>query len=60
MSDNPVKWWDNRKAAYLGFRPNDSSSDFAASFPLSADRPDDGDLTSIYQGGPFVVAGPKY
>jgi len=24
VSDNPVKWWDNAKAAHLGFRPRDS------------------------------------
>ena len=35
-SDNPVKWWDNAKAGFLGFNPQDSSAQFAG--PLSGDR----------------------
>ena len=60
VSDNPAKWWDNSKAAHLGFTPKDSSSEFAGRFPLTASWPDADDKTSTYQGGPFVVAGPQY
>lgn len=58
MSDNRNKWWDNSKAAHLGFRPRDSSDAHraqveAAGPPLPADDP-----AAIYQGGAFVHAGP--
>ena len=59
-SDNDAKWWDNRKAAHLGYVPQASSRDFAANFPPTAERPAAGDLPTIYQGGPFVTAGPMY
>jgi len=58
MSDNSVKWWDNSKAAHLGFRPKDSSDPQrerveSAAPPPAADHP-----TAVYQGGAFVLAGP--
>ena len=59
-SGNAATWWDNRKAAHLGFKPKDSSAKFAGLFPDTAERPADGDMTTIFQGGPFVTAGPKY
>ncbi|TFW34034.1 NAD-dependent epimerase/dehydratase family protein [Massilia horti] len=59
-SDNDASWWDNRKAAHLGFRPKDSSRQFKHLFPDTAERPDDGDPATYYMGGPFVTAGPMY
>jgi uronate dehydrogenase len=59
-SDNATRWWDNSKAAHLGYKPSHSSSEFADRFPDSAERPAPDDATSIYQGGPFVTAGPMY
>ncbi|MGV7210832.1 NAD-dependent epimerase/dehydratase family protein [Oxalobacteraceae bacterium A2-2] len=59
-SQNAARWWDNRKAAHLGYVPQKSSAEFAANFPASADYPDDSDPATIYQGGPFVTAGPMY
>jgi uronate dehydrogenase len=67
MSDNAGKWWDNSKAAHLGFRPRDSADRDRErvereSRPLAPDResrplaPDD--PAAIYQGGSFVHAGP--
>ena len=58
MSDNTHKWWDNSRAAHIGFKPRDSSEVFrerveAARPPLPADDP-----AAIYQGGAFVHAGP--
>ena len=60
MSDNDSSWWDNSKAAHLGYRPKDSSRKFAHLFPDTAERPPQDDMASTYQGGPFTVAGPKY
>ncbi|MDL2354527.1 MAG: NAD(P)-dependent oxidoreductase [Pseudomonadota bacterium] len=60
VSDNATLWVDNRKAAHLGYRPKDSSTPFAALFPATGERPEAGDVTSIYQGGPFILAGPQY
>lgn len=58
MSDNDAAWWDNSKAAHLGFRPRHSSRQFAHLFPDSADYPAADDLPGRYQGGPFVTIGP--
>ncbi|SNS14680.1 uronate dehydrogenase [Noviherbaspirillum humi] len=57
MSANRDVWWDNSKAAHLGFTPKDSSEPFRAAIeqqpPVAEDDP-----LMIYQGGRFVVAGP--
>jgi uronate dehydrogenase len=58
VSDNRIKWVDNTKAAFLGFRPQDSSSQFEARFPASAPDAQLDDPTQRFQGGPFVLAGP--
>jgi uronate dehydrogenase len=57
-SDNPIKWWDNTKAAFLGFNPRDRSARFASRFPATA--PDDSrdDPAQRFQGGPFVLGEP--
>lgn len=58
VSDNPAKWVDNTGASHLGFRPRDSSAQFAHLFPPEAPGADLDDPTQRYQGGPFVLAGP--
>jgi uronate dehydrogenase len=60
MSDNDSVWWDNRYAAHLGYRPKDSSSKFAHLFPDSAEFPAKEDITTIYQGGKFLLDGPMF
>jgi uronate dehydrogenase len=57
-SDNPVKWWDNTKAGFLGFRPRDSSARFAERFPVTAPNADLDDPAHRFQGGAFVVGEP--
>jgi uronate dehydrogenase len=57
-SDNPVKWWDNSKAGFLGFNPQDSSAQFADRFPASAPTPERDDPAQRFQGGPFVLGEP--
>ncbi|WP_233575830.1 NAD-dependent epimerase/dehydratase family protein [Noviherbaspirillum saxi] len=56
-SDNRDAWWDNSKAAHLGFHPKDSSEPFRAKVeaqpPASPDDP-----MMVYQGGRFVTHGP--
>jgi uronate dehydrogenase len=57
VSDNAVRWWDNARASHLGFMPRESSRRFADRFPPSG--PVDGaDPEHVFQGGPWVVAGP--
>lgn len=58
-SGNDTTWYDNRKAGHLGFKPKDSSRAFKPMFPDTAERPGD-DPATIFQGGPFVTAGPMY
>ncbi|KVT34812.1 NAD-dependent epimerase/dehydratase family protein [Burkholderia ubonensis] len=58
VSDNPVKWWDNTKAGFLGFRPRDSSEQFAGRFALTAPSTDFDDPAQRFQGGGFVVGEP--
>ncbi|VVE42142.1 NAD-dependent dehydratase [Pandoraea communis] len=58
VSNNPTLWVDNTKAAFLGFRAQDSSAEFAGLFPLKAPDPQMDDWTQRFQGGPFVLLGP--
>lgn len=60
VSDNPVRWWDNSAAAHLGYRPAHSSREFAGRFPATGTWVDGDDVTGVYQGGPFLTAGPIY
>lgn len=57
-SNNSVSWWDNAKAAHLGFKPKDSS-DVQRERVEAANPPlDRNDPAGIFQGGAFVCAGP--
>jgi uronate dehydrogenase len=57
MSANRDRWWDNSKAAHIGFQPQDSSEVFRAQ--VEAMPPvDPADPAAMYQGGGFVKAGP--
>lgn len=60
MSDNDSVWWDNRYAAHLGYRPRDSSAKFAHLFPDTCEFPEKDDVTTIYQGGKFLLDGPMF
>lgn len=57
MSANRDKWWDNVRAAHIGFHAQDSSEVFRDQVEaLPPVDPDD--LASRYQGGGFVKIGP--
>jgi len=58
MSDNTTTWWDNRAAAHLGFRAQDSSEPFRAATESRQPRLDPHDPAIVYQGGAFVTRGP--
>jgi uronate dehydrogenase len=58
VSNNRVSWVDNTKAAFLGFRAQDSSAQFEHLFPAGAPDTNFDDPTQLFQGGPFVLAGP--
>ncbi|GAB7527527.1 hypothetical protein PBS_65190 [Paraburkholderia sp. 2C] len=58
VSDNPTKWVDNTKASFLGFRPRDSSEQFAHLFEPVAPGADFDDIAQRFQGGPFAAAAP--
>lgn len=57
VSNNRDKWWDNSRAAHIGFHPQDSSEPFRATIealpPVDPDEP-----AAQFQGGGFVEAGP--
>ena len=57
MSANRDVWWDNSRAAHLGFVAQDSSEPFRAKVeaqpPVAADDPN-----AVYQGGAFTAQGP--
>jgi len=57
MSANRDKWWDNGKAAHIGFRAQDSSEPFRAKLEAFPGL-DPSDPAALYQGGAFVTAGP--
>ncbi|WP_019936721.1 NAD(P)-dependent oxidoreductase [Bordetella sp. FB-8] len=56
-SANRDSWWDNSRAAHLGFAPQDSSEPFRAKVEAQP-LPDPTDPANQYQGGGFVKAGP--
>jgi uronate dehydrogenase len=58
MSDNTTTWWDNRRAAHIGYRPQDSSEPFRAARQASQPALDTRDPVVVYQGGGFVRLGP--
>lgn len=60
VSDNRGKWWDNRLAGHLGFVAKDNSDKFAPMFPDTSEFPHPDDVTTIYQGGKFLLDGPQY
>jgi uronate dehydrogenase len=57
MSANRDRWWDNSKAAHLGFVAQDSSESFRAKVEAQAPL-NPADPAAQYQGGAFVEAGP--
>jgi uronate dehydrogenase len=57
MSANRDQWWDNSKAAHLGFHAQDSSEQFRAKVEALPPM-DPQDPAAQYQGGGFVKAGP--
>jgi uronate dehydrogenase len=57
VSDNHEAWWDNRHAAFLGWRPKHSSAKWRAEVLAEAGAQDLNDPAVIYQGGAFVTAG---
>ncbi|WP_228536320.1 NAD-dependent epimerase/dehydratase family protein [Noviherbaspirillum malthae] len=56
-SDNRDSWWDNSKAAHLGWQPKDSSEPFRTKVEAQPQVPAD-DPMMVYQGGRFVTHGP--
>jgi uronate dehydrogenase len=58
VSDNANKWWDNGKAAHLGFRPRDSADAQRARVESQTPPPRADDPSALYQGGAFVQSGP--
>ena len=58
ISDNHTRWYDNRHAAHIGYRPRDSSEPFRAALEARQPTLDSHDPAVIHQGGAFVKAGP--
>ena len=57
-SGNSSSWWNNSKAAHLGFKPKDSADTHRARVEAANPPLDTNDAAVIYQGGTFVCAGP--
>ena len=58
ISDNAARWWDNTRAAHIGYRPQDSSEPWRAALEAANPRPDPRDPALTWQGGLFVELGP--
>ena len=54
-SDNKASWWDNSKAAYLGWVPQDSSEPWRAEMEAKEDPSTPDDFRVRYQGGRFCA-----
>ncbi|MDN3525783.1 NAD(P)-dependent oxidoreductase [Halomonas sabkhae] len=57
VSANNETWWDNSKAAFLGWVPRDSSEPWREEVEAAAGDIDPNDPTVVYQGGKFVAMG---
>lgn len=55
ISDNAASWWDNSRAKALGYKPQDSSDQWADAIDPAAEPGDEVGLA--VQGGPFASAG---
>jgi len=58
VSNNSRKWWDNSRATHLGFQARDSADVQRERVEAEVPALDPSDPAAIYQGGPFVRAGP--
>jgi uronate dehydrogenase len=58
VSANGTTWWDNAKAAHLGYRPQDSSEPWRRTLEAKQPVLDPKDPVVRFQGGGFVVKGP--
>lgn len=56
-SANEEGWWDNSRAAFLGWSPKHSSAKWRAEVAAAGPRPAPDDAVALYQGGVFVAAG---
>lgn len=57
-SDNRERWWDNAKAAHLGFTPRDTSETFRAEVEARSPAPDPAARSTKMMGGGYVEMGP--
>jgi uronate dehydrogenase len=57
MSDNDTVWWDNREAAYLGWKPKDSTRTHRDRILATVPRPAPDAPEALYQGGKFTADG---
>lgn len=55
VSDNHERWWDNRGAAHIGWRPGDSSEPYRAALEAADPVPDRSDPAVRFQGGAFAA-----
>lgn len=56
-SANEKLWWDNSRAAFLGWQPEDSSAQWTAEVMAATGPQDPADPAVMYQGGAFAGAG---
>ncbi|NTG51131.1 NAD(P)-dependent oxidoreductase [Agrobacterium rhizogenes] len=56
-SNNDEQWWDNRNAAFLGWKPQDSAAAWREQILANTAPEDPTDPAVIYQGGGFAAAG---
>ena len=60
MSDNATTFWDNRSAAHIGYRPQDSSDKYRAAAEARQPMIDPTQPAAQHQGGGFVTQGPFF
>jgi uronate dehydrogenase len=57
MSNNSQAFWDNRTAAVLGYKPEESADDYREKVLANTEQGDPNDPAIRYQGGSFCAAG---
>lgn len=54
-SDNAERWWDDSKARFLGWQPQDTSEPWREEVEAASDVPDPYAPDTLFQGGAFVT-----
>ena len=57
VSNNERRWWDNRQAGHIGYKPQDNAERYASDILSNSAKDDPEDPAIKYQGGNYAAQG---